>query len=178
MKTEQSLAEAETSAAAGAETQAADVKDDDDEHDHDDWNDQIFKSTGMPNHTSEAVKQELALIKKHVLKAGTGETCLPDDYASIHWTAKIRGTKEIMEDSRKFFGENKPKQFIIGHFDQIKCFDLIVAQMRQGEKATVMCPSQFVYGGTPTYGHFGSAQIPPNSDMTYTIDVISCTPSK
>jgi len=38
----------------------AKASDDDDEHEHDDWNDQIFKSTGMPNHTSEAVKQDLA----------------------------------------------------------------------------------------------------------------------
>jgi len=83
------------------------------------------------------------------LKPGTGQTCLPDDYASIHWTARVKGTKSIVEDSRKFFGVNKPKTFIIGHFDKIKCFDLIVAQMKQGESSQIMCPSKFVYGGTP-----------------------------
>jgi len=102
---------------------------------------------------------------------------LPDDYASIHYSAKIRGTNEIIEDTRKKFGEDKPKVFVLGHFDVVKCFDLIVPQMRSGESAQVMCPSKFVYGDAPMFGHFGSIPIPPNSDMVYNIDVLSCTPS-
>jgi len=109
--------------------------DDDAGDDHSEMNESIFKQVGMPNHTPEAVIQELALIKKHVTKEGAGNICLPDDYATIHWTARIKGSNDVVEDSRKKFGEDKPKVFVLGHFDKIKCFDLIVPQMRSGESA-------------------------------------------
>ena len=134
-KTEQSFAEEKS------ETKTKDIKDDEDEHEHDDWEANIFKSTGLPTYTAEQVKQDLALIKKHVTKKGTGNRCLPEDMAKIHWTAQIKGQKEIVEDSRKKNGVNNPKSFIIGNFDKVKCFDLIVPQMKQGESADVMCPS-------------------------------------
>lgn len=80
----------------------------------------------MPNHSPEAVKLDLALIKKHVTVKGKGNLCQPNDFATIHWTARVKGTDEIVEDSRKKFGEKNPKLFVIGHFDKVKCFDLIV----------------------------------------------------
>lgn len=113
-----------------------------DEHGHDEWNTHIFsKSTGMPNHSSEAVKQDLALVKKEITKQGKGQTCLPDDYATIHWTARVQATNTLVEDSRRYFGVNHPKVFLIGHYDRIRCFDLIVAQMKPGESAKIFCPS-------------------------------------
>lgn len=120
---------------AKSEIEHNDDSDADDEHSHDDFNEAIFKTVGMPNHTPEAVIQELALIKKHTTVEGSGNICLPDDYATIHWTARIKGTKEIVEDSRKKFGVDRPKIFVLGHFDKVKCFDLIVPQMRSGESA-------------------------------------------
>ena len=81
----------------------------------------------MPNHTPEAVKLDLASITKHITTEGKGFLCQPDDYATIHWTAKVKGSDEIVEDSRKKFGENHPKVFVLGRFDEIKCFDLIVS---------------------------------------------------
>lgn len=50
--------------------------------------------------------------------------------------------------------------------------------MKSGEKAEVFCPYNLVYGKTPMYGHFGSDEIPPRSDMIFDIDVLACTPSK
>ena len=62
----------ETQSLAEAETKDLDVQDDDDHHEHDDWEENIFKGSGMPNHSAEHVKQDLALIKKHINKSGTG----------------------------------------------------------------------------------------------------------
>ena len=131
----------------------------------------------MPNHTPEAVKLDLASITKHITTAGKGNLCQPDDYATIHWTAKVKGSDEIVEDSRKH-GSGNPKVFVLGHFDEIKCFDLIVSNMKTGESAEVMCPSKLVYGDHAKFGHFTSVPIPAGSDIVFNIDVLECVESK
>lgn len=118
----QALAQAESEAQAELEGDS----DDDGHEQHDEWNETIFKSKDMPNHSPEAVKLDLALIKKHTTVQGHGNICQPDDYATIHWTARVKGSNEIVEDSRKKYGEKNPKIFVLGHFDKVKCFDLIV----------------------------------------------------
>ena len=35
-----------------------------------------------------------------------------------------------------------------------------------------------MYGHHSQYGHFGSTIIPPNADIVYHIDVLSCVPQK
>lgn len=115
---------------------------------HPEFEKEIFqgRSGDMPLHTPEAVGEDLATMHREVVTPGTGKKCAPNDYASIHWRALIPHTHVVVEDSRKFLGANKPKVFKVGHFDRIKCFDLILPQMRQGETSEVFCPEHLAYG--------------------------------
>jgi hypothetical protein len=119
------------------EERDADVSDEpppeEDDHHHDEpWNENIFKTDGeMPNHTPEAVIVELATMRKKILKKGKGNNCLPDDFAKIHYRGYIAKTGKIVEDTyTKLKGGPNAKLFIVGHFDKIKCFDLILPQMK------------------------------------------------
>lgn len=148
----------------------------------------------MPNHNPEAIGADLATMKYVVvkpaakLKDGTeAPLCQPEDFASIHWTANLAkdgkgkpGAGKLVEDSRKFLGKDKPKRFRVGHFDKIKCFDIILPQMRKGEVANVFCPSYLAYGHTETYSfaNRGNEIIPSDSNLWYQIEVIDIVPSK
>jgi len=81
----------------------------------------------MPLHSPEAVVAELANINKDIKVKGKGNNCLPDDFAKISYKAYIAATGKIIEDTyTRNDGKSSPKSFIIGHFDEIKCFDLIL----------------------------------------------------
>jgi len=101
-----------------------------DDHHHDEpWVENIFKNTEgeMPLHSPEAVVTELATMRKEIKVEGKGNNCLPDDYAKINYKAYIAETGKIIEDTyTRNNGKPSPKVFIIGHFDAIKCFDLIL----------------------------------------------------
>jgi FKBP-type peptidyl-prolyl cis-trans isomerase 2 len=106
----------------------------------------------MPLHSPEAVVNELATIRKDISTPGKGNNCLPDDFAKIHYKAYIADTGRIVEDTyTRNKGKPAPKVFIIGHFDEIKCFDLILPQMKQGESSTIRCPAKLVHGTMEKY---------------------------
>jgi len=126
-----------------------------DEHHHSDepWVENIFKTNGeMPLHSPEAVVAELANVNKDILVEGKGNNCLPDDFAKINYKAFLASSGKMIEDTHtRNDGKPSPKRFIIGHFDVIKCFDLILPQMKQGEVSKVFCPSKLVYGHLEKY---------------------------
>lgn len=100
-----------------------------DDHHHDEpWVENIFKTNGeMPLHSPEAVISELANMRKKIKTEGKGNNCLPDDFAKINYKGYIADTGKIIEDTyTRNNGKPQPKLFIIGHFDAIKCFDLIL----------------------------------------------------
>jgi hypothetical protein len=100
-----------------------------DDHHHDEpWVENIFKTNGeMPYYTPEAVINELSNMRKATKVEGKGNNCLPDDYAKINYQAFIASSGKIVEDTlTRNNGKSYPKTFIIGHFDAIKCFDLIL----------------------------------------------------
>ena len=82
----------------------------------------------MPTHTPEAVISELATIKKTIKHEGVGNNCLPADFAKIHYVAKLASDNKVVADTNKMItnGHSTPKLMVIGNFDQIKCFDLIL----------------------------------------------------
>lgn len=132
----------------------------------------------MPLHSPEAVVNDLANIKKDIRTIGKGNNCLPDDFAKIHFKGYIATTGRIIADTyTRNDGKPAPKVFTIGHFDEIKCFDLILPQMKQGEASTITCPSKLVYGSHEKYGQFGSEVIPAYSDIVFTMKVLACKPS-
>jgi len=53
----------------------------------------------MPNHSPEAVISELATIKKTTTREGQGNNCLPDDFAKIHYIAKLASNNKIVADT-------------------------------------------------------------------------------
>ena len=75
---------------------------------------------------------------------------MPDDFAKIHYSASLAANDRKVADTRSagLNGKSAPKIFVIGHFDSIKCFDLILPQMKQGEEADVFCPYNLAYGNS------------------------------
>ena len=100
-----------------------------DDHHHDEpWVENIFKTNEeMPLHSPESVVQDLALINKDIRTKGKGNNCLPDDFAKFHYKAYIASTGRLVEDTyTRNKGKPAPEVMIIGHFNKIKCFDLIL----------------------------------------------------
>jgi FKBP-type peptidyl-prolyl cis-trans isomerase 2 len=92
------------------------------------------------------------LINKDIRTKGKGNNCLPDDFAKFHYKAYIASTGRLIEDTyTRNKGKPAPEIMIIGHFNKIKCFDLILPQMKQGEASTIRCPAKLVYGNMEKY---------------------------
>ena len=117
---------------------------------------------------------ELSQIHIIPITETTNPKCKPHDFTRAHWTAKLSESGELVEDTREKFGNENPRQFKIGDYQATRCLDLVLPQMRVGDKLQVLCPAKFAYGGQHVFTHFGSSMIPENSDLTYEIELISC----
>lgn len=54
-----------------------------------------------------------------------------------------------------------------------KCWDVAVCYMHAGQSLKIKCPSYYAYGGERRYGHFDNI-IPPDSTLTFELDVLEC----
>lgn len=100
--------------------------------------------------------------------------CLPEQFARVHWKAKLSSSGHLVQDTVFTSGVDSPIEFKIGHSHLTHCMDLAVPQMKPGDKMNVHCPAKLVYGGANVYSDFSSEVIPPNSDLTYELEVLSC----
>lgn len=78
-----------------------------------------------------------------------------------------------MEDSRKR-RRGHPLVGRLGTFQLIQCWEFTIPSMHAGERLEVTCPAFYAHGGAETYSDFGSMKIPANSDLTYSLEVLSC----
>ena len=94
-------------------------------------------------------------------------TCKDGDKAAVNYVGKLPDGR-IFDQSTKDEVLN-PLEFTIGAGQVIKCWDMALAQMRVGEKATVTCPPEIAYGQQAPGGI-----IPPNATLIFDIDVAGC----
>ena len=71
-------------------------------------------------------------------------------------------------------GMGYPKEFSIGASEVFKCWDLVLPQLTEGTKATLDCPSYYVWGDAYTQAPLGGEPIPLGSDVDFEIEVMQC----
>lgn len=106
---------------------------------------------------------ELGVYLKSV-KKGTGDKVEPLQTVKVHYTGRfVDGT---VFDSSVERGE--PFKFTVGAGQVIPGWDATVADMKVGDKVTVLIPSDLAYGdGSMTYG-----SIPPYSPLVFDIELL------
>ena len=93
--------------------------------------------------------------------------CNPGDDAQVWYTGKLQNGKVFDTNIKGEFSQ--AFKFVIGAQQVIGCWDTGLAQMRPGEKATLTCPPN------TAYGEVGAGDsIPPNSTLTFDVEVINC----
>lgn len=93
-------------------------------------------------------------------RPGKGRTPKADERVRVHYTGTlIDGTKF---DSSRDRGE----AFETRLTDVIPCWTKALQQMKKGARATIVCPADTAYGNRPV------GQIPPNSALTFDVEMI------
>ena len=94
---------------------------------------------------------------------GQGDTAQVGSEVSVHYTGTLDdGT--VFDSSRK---RNRPFEFTIGEGGVIKGWDLGVPGMKVGGKRRLTIPAELAYGARK------KGKIPPNSQLTFTIELVS-----
>jgi FKBP-type peptidyl-prolyl cis-trans isomerase len=123
---------------------------------------QIAIKDYMKEHKLRAKPQESGLYYIETLK-GTGEQAKKGDVVRVHY-------KGMLLDGTKFdssYDRNEPFEFTLGQGRVIKGWDEGIALMKEGEKATLIIPSDLAYGNRGA----GSV-IKPNSTLVFEVELV------
>jgi len=142
----------------------------------------VFKNdvtTDNINERSGVIKEQQSKI--HIIPEDITHThiCRSDEYTRVHWTAQLNDHNEIVEDTRKTYGDDHPIELSLGHFQMTRCLELALNKMGPGDRFKILCPAEFAYGGVSKYYNFGvdpdeHRLIPANSDLIYNVQILSC----
>ncbi|GAB4128951.1 MAG: hypothetical protein OHK0045_06950 [Raineya sp.] len=102
--------------------------------------------------------------KPEAAQAKEGDTVL------VHYTGKLLDGKVF--DSSISRGE--PFQFVLGIGAVIRGWDEGIAQLRKGEKATLLIPSRIAYGAQGA----GGGQIPPFATLVFDVELVDVKNNK
>ncbi|MGI9178283.1 MAG: FKBP-type peptidyl-prolyl cis-trans isomerase [Pirellulales bacterium] len=107
----------------------------------------------------------LSGIQYRVVTQGTGSLPSAGQTVTTHYTGWLRdGTK--FDSSRD---KGTPFTFTLGQGQVIAGWDQMLAEMRVGERRTVIIPANLAYGSTARPG------IPANSPLVFDIELVSAT---
>lgn len=127
---------------------------------------QELEKTEIEKYLSEnpGLKQQPIGVYVKSVKKGTGDKVEPLQTVKVHYTGRfVDGT---VFDSSVERGE--PFKFTVGAGQVIPGWDATVADMKVGDKVTVLIPSDLAYGdGSTTYG-----SIPPYSPLVFDIELL------
>lgn len=105
-------------------------------------------------------------LKKVILQPGT-EDISPEkgDRVTVHYTGRLLQDGTVFDSSVE---RNEPFVFKLGKGEVIKGWDLGVASMKKGEKALLICRSDYAYGkaGSPP-------KIPADAILEFEVELIS-----
>ena len=105
-------------------------------------------------------------IFKKILVEGPGDSPKTGQKVSVHYKGYFKDGKVFDQSNKK----KKSKPFVckLGVGQVIKGWDVGVASMKKGEKATFYIKSDYAYG---SYG--AGADIPPNTDLLFDVELIN-----
>jgi peptidylprolyl isomerase len=101
-------------------------------------------------------------IKKKVIKQGTGNSPTYGSLVKVNYVGKFENGKVFDESDGGF-------EFNIGVGQVIKGWDLGVASMKVGEKATFFLTPDYGYGKRGAGG-----VIPANSNLIFDVELLRC----
>lgn len=128
------------------------------------WGEKGHPQAGIPAKADVLIDVEIVGfidIPKEVVKEGAGPFPQPGEYVVVHYTGTLKdGT--VFDDSRK---DGVPFVFTLGAGRVIPGWEIVVPQMRVGERAKFTIPWQFAYGqgGRPPI-------IPSKADLVFDIE--------
>jgi hypothetical protein len=131
----------------------------------------VFGPNGE-NFQNNSPVQDTARIGISRTTQGSGPQCTPGDWAIVHWQGHLTDGR-LVTDSRAE-GLGYPKTFGVGKSEVFRCWDLALQQLHKGDKATVNCPADLVWGGAYTQSPLGGDPIPLNSDVVFDLEVLDC----
>ena len=105
-------------------------------------------------------------VKYQILKPGNGDTVRVGDNVTVHYTLWLPdGT--MLDSSKEERGGRGPYPTQIGVGAVIPGWDLAVPGMVEGEVRKLWIPSEYAYGEA------GRPGIPPNTELTFEVEVLS-----
>jgi FKBP-type peptidyl-prolyl cis-trans isomerase len=100
-------------------------------------------------------------LKYADLRQGTGEQAKLGDFVTVHYTGWLKGEKFQSSRDRNF-----PVTFGLGTEEVIKGWDEGVAGMKVGGKRKLVIPPHLGYGTN------GGSGIPPDTELTFEIELL------
>jgi FKBP-type peptidyl-prolyl cis-trans isomerase len=120
---------------------------------------EYIKKTGLTyNKLASGLRFTITQAKPDALKAKQGDSVL------VHYTGKLIDGSVF--DSSVSRGE--PFQFVLGMGAVIRGWDEGIAQLRKGEKATLVIPSSMGYGAQGA----GMGKIPPFATLVFDVELV------
>lgn len=111
-----------------------------------------------------------------MLRQGDGKHCDSGEWARVKY--KSWDDADIKENNPKpeeLFA-NGYKTFLIGNYQVSKCWDIAIQLMQPGQHSRFTCPNAIDNGGNEVYIQDSHAKIKPGTDVTYEVEVMSCSP--
>ena len=128
------------------------------------------------NYQNDSANYDLSRIGISITEKGKGPACDAPNWATFHWKSILGDGREV-ENTKERFGEgqiSRPDVITVGSRQSFNCFDIAFPNLKEGDKATLKCPSYYAYGGAHTISPLSDFVIPLNSDVTFEVEMLKC----